>query len=334
MKNANVALFIPNKGCRNECSFCNQKSITGQVFQPDADDVRKAVRVARSSLKEESRNAEIAFFGGSFTAIERKYMLSLLRAAYPFVESGEFKGIRISTRPDYIDDETLRLLKELGVSAIELGAQSMDDEVLNANRRGHTREDVVRAAGLVKKWGFSLGLQMMTGLYKTTVQKDYQTAQSFVKLVPDTVRIYPTVVIRGTELGELYERGEYMPFSVEETVEICSRLLKLFEDNGIKVIRLGLHASKQLEKDYIAGSYHPALHELCRSAMMLDSVREKLRRSQFNPCIDILVNEKDISKIIGHGRKNIAAIKDMGYDARIKGFKSIKEGEIRIINSR
>lgn len=169
MKHANVAIFVPHNGCPHQCSFCNQRSITGQQVQPTPQDILSAIQVAKSSQNAQIRETEIAFFGGSFTAIERSYMCALLNVAAPFVKDKTFSGIRISTRPDAIDDEILTLLKQYGVTSIELGAQSMDDSVLVHNQRGHTAEQVRTASRLIKSYGFSLGLQMMTGLYGDTV---------------------------------------------------------------------------------------------------------------------------------------------------------------------
>ncbi|MBQ3903792.1 MAG: radical SAM protein, partial [Eubacterium sp.] len=208
MKKGNISIFVPHNGCPQQCSFCNQKTITGQAYQPTAKDVDEAVQKA---LRKKGYKFEIAFFGGSFTAIDRAYMTELLDAAEPYVKSGAVSGIRISTRPDYIDDEILTLLKSKGVTAIELGAQSMDDEVLSANLRGHTAADVVNASKLIKSYGFELGLQMMTGLYLDTDEKDIETARKIIELKPETVRIYPTVVLKGTYLEELYDGKAYRP---------------------------------------------------------------------------------------------------------------------------
>lgn len=334
MKHSNVALFIPNNGCKNECSFCNQRSIVGQSYQPTPKDVEAAIKVAKDSLGNATQNAEIAFFGGSFTAIDRTYMISLLEAAYPYIKSGEFKGIRLSTRPDYIDNEVLDVLKHYGVSAIELGAQSMDNEVLEANNRGHSKEDVEKASELIKNSGISLGLQMMTGLYKTTEEKDICTAKQFIALSPDTVRIYPTVVIRGTQLERLYNKGEYEPFDVEQSVNLCSKLLGLFNDNHIDVIRLGLHASEQLELDYVAGAYHPAFRELCESKLILNKVNAMLEEKRYTKDILILVNPSQVSKTIGQNKSNIKALEELGYTAKVQGDNTIAKDKIKIVNCR
>ena len=203
MKHSNIAIFVPHVGCPNMCSFCNQHSISGEEDLPTAE---KVAQICEQAMREVANkgNTEIAFFGGSFTAIERGYMLELLRSASKFVGKDGFKGIRISTRPDYIDEEVLELLKSYGVTAIELGAQSMIDEVLLANNRGPCAEDVVNASRLIKKQGFELGLQMMVGLYKSTTEFEYETMSKLLSLRNCT--IYPVIVLNGTRLAELYKR--------------------------------------------------------------------------------------------------------------------------------
>ena len=244
MKKGNISIFVPHIGCPQKCSFCNQNTITGSHSVPTPDDVKNAVETA---LLKTEYEYEIAFFGGSFTAIERAYMISLLETAKPYIESGKIKGIRCSTRPDAIDDEVLSLLKSYGVTAIELGAQSMNDAVLSANLRGHTADDVRNASRLIKEYGFELGLQMMTDLYLSTPELDIETAKEIIKLNPDTVRIYPTVTLKNTYLEKLMIEGKYIPSSIESTISLCAKLVPMFNDKGIKIIRLGLHASDDVK---------------------------------------------------------------------------------------
>ena len=306
---------MPHNGCPHQCSFCNQKSIVGQAYQPTKADVVSAIETAICSLKENTINAEIAFFGGSFTAIDREYMLSLLEATAPYID--KFKGIRISTRPDCINSEILDLLKKYKVTSIELGAQSMDDAVLKANNRGHSSEDVVFASKLIKEYGFSLGLQMMTGLYESTYEKDLYTASQFIKLKPDTVRIYPTIVMKHTELERLYRSGEYLPNTLETTVDLCSKLLCMFSENDISVIRLGLHHSESLDNDMVAGAYHPAFKELCESKIMLDKAFYILKGVNAEGGIKLYVSPSCVSKMIGNKRCNIAKLNESGYNVKI-----------------
>ncbi len=333
MSHANISIFVPHKGCPNDCSFCNQRAISGQTVPATAEDVAKAVHTA-IKYNTEPKNTEIAFFGGSFTAIEREYMLSLLTAAKHFLETYKFKGIRISTRPDCINDEILEILKEYGVTAIELGAQSMCDEVLFANRRGHTADDVRKASRLIKKYGFELGLQMMTGLYKSDFLKDEYTAREIIKLKPDTVRIYPTVVLKNTHLGYLQECGEYKAPTAEETAPFCARLLQMFNEKNIKVIKLGLHSSETVEGDMVGGAYHPAFRELCEGHIFLSKILEELKGKDKNGKYTVFVSEKALSKAKGQQKRNEKALKNQGFCCTIKGSKNLEEFEVKVVESK
>ena len=278
-------------------------------------------------MGERAKNAEIAFFGGSFTAIDREYMISLLDAAREF--EGVFSGIRISTRPDAIDAEILALLKEYGVAAIELGAQSMDDHVLALNERGHSAEDVRRASRLIKSFGFSLGLQMMTGLYGSDFDKDRHTAEEFIALEPDTVRIYPTVVMKGTALEKYFLNGSYKPYTLKESVELCAELIRKFEDNKINIIRVGLHYSDSLIENGYCENYHPAFKELCESKLFYNSFLEKTKLLESRN-IDITINRKSLSKLYGQRRSNLRAFEEMGYRVNIIFDDSLEKYEMRI----
>lgn len=330
MKHSNVALFVPHNGCPHQCSFCNQREITGKAEQPNADDVKTAIETARKTLGENTKNAEIAFFGGSFTAIDRKYMIELLSAAAPSVLSGEFYGIRISTRPDAIDNEILDILSKYGVTAIELGAQSMDDEVLLANHRGHTVQDIINASKLIKSHGFSLGLQMMTGLYKSSDEKDIITAEKIAALEPETVRIYPTIVIKNTELYRLYLEGKYRPEKLDEGVVLCARLLKFFDEKNISVIRLGLHDSDTLRENMIAGAYHPAFRELCEGEIMYGNALDELKKLGIKSGnVEFFINPKSVSRFIGQKRKNLERLEKNGITAIVR--QDSRLGKFQII---
>ena len=324
MKKGNISIFVPHIGCPQKCSFCNQNTITGQSDPPSADDVVNAVETA---LKSDGYDFEIAFFGGSFTAIDREYMLSLLAAAKPYIESGKVKGIRCSTRPDCIDSEVLETLKANGVTAIELGAQSMDDEVLRKNLRGHTADDVRQASELIRSYGFELGLQMMTGLYGSSRELDVYTARELIKLNPATVRIYPTVVLKNTYLARLLESGVYVPDTLEETVSLCAELLPMFEENGISVIRLGLHSSDDIKENMLGGGFHDSLGEMVQSRIILNKILE-------NPAGDytVYINEKTLSKLKGNKKANITALENAGYRIEILFDNSLKANELRLKN--
>lgn len=329
-KHANISIFVPHVGCKNSCSFCNQRTISGATFLPDYEYVKKICRESAKHLGYGVKNAEIAFFGGSFTAIERKYMLSLLTAAKESINEFGFSGIRCSTRPDAIDDEVLALLKDYGVSAIELGVQSMDDDVLRKNKRGHSSLDVYNASELIKKYNISLGHQIMVGLLGDTAEKCFDTAEKIIKINPDTVRIYPVLVLRDTLLCTLYEQGAYQPVSLDDAVDISSKLLLMFLDKGIKVIKLGLHASELFNTEMVAGPYHPAFKELCENKIYLEKIVLTLKSLQNNAKeIKLFVNDKNISKAVGQNRINIEKLSDLGYNVKVYPDKSLKDYEIR-----
>ncbi len=325
IKHANISIFVPHIGCPNKCSFCNQRYITGTFKAPRISDVESAISIAKKSPKYNPLVTEIAFFGGSFTAINRNYMLDLLKTASEAVEKGEAKGIRISTRPDAIDDEILTLLKEHNVTAIELGAQSLDNRVLRMNNRGHSVSDVVKASKLIKDYGFELGLQIMTGLYCDNDETAIKTAEKVIEIKPDTVRIYPTIVLKDTYLAALYSDNIYKPQTLENAVNLASRLYTMFTDAGIKVIRLGLHSIEG--EAFIAGPWHPAFSELCQSRIMLENVIELLKEKGN---YIIYVNKSDVSKMAGQKRSNLIHLASMGYNCKVKVLETLKEFEIKI----
>lgn len=330
MKHINVALFVPDEGCPHRCSFCNQKTISGFVRRPEEADVISACETALNG-KADVSGGEIAFFGGSFTAIERGYMLSLLKCAKSYLDRGLFRGIRISTRPDCINDEILSLLKMYGVTSIELGCQSMDDEVLFLNGRGHTAAQCESACHLIRSYGFELGVQMMTGLYGDTAEKAVITAERLIALKPDTVRIYPTVVLKNTVLERMYYEGVYQAQTLEEAIELCSRLLKMFNCSGIKVIRLGLHSGGGVEDGYVAGAYHPAFREMCESRLYRENIEKLLAENHVRKGeTTVLVSPRFLSQAKGQKKENITYFKKLGYTMNIKTEENIDKYEVRL----
>lgn len=289
--------------------------------------MKSALEKAVVDLGQRTCEAEIAFFGGSFTAINREYMLTLLNAAKPYLN--RFKGIRISTRPDCINEDILLLLKKYNVTTIELGAQSMCDDVLIANRRGHSSADVKNASALIKNFGFSLGLQMMTGLYKSDEEKDLYTAAEFIRLRPSCVRIYPTVVMKNTELADLYIKEIFRPYSLEQSVNLCSKIMMMFYDNDIDVIRVGLHYSDSLKENDVAGNYHPAFKELCENKIFFDKILNSINNEEKNDII-VYVNPKSVSKAVGQNRSNINNLRSMRINVKFKTDVNLKKYDIRI----
>ena len=329
MKHINVALFVPHAGCPHQCSFCNQKTISGSIKPLTPEDVTAACDIAKNGgvTRETS---EIAFFGGSFTAVDRDYMVSLLEAAKPYIDGGYFGGIRISTRPDAIDDERLEILKNYHVTSIELGAQSMDDDVLKINRRGHTAKDVENASRLIKSYGFSLGLQMMTGLPGDTDEKSLYTADEIIELKPNIVRIYPTLTIKDTFLEKMYLTGKYKPQSVDEAVNLAKQLLLKFEKNNITVIRVGLQSTDEISENgsVVAGPVHSSFRELVESSIYYDIICGKLK----DGCkrADVYVNPREVSKAVGNKRCNIIKLKqEKNIDVKICTDENLKKREVR-----
>lgn len=325
-KHGNVSFFVPHKGCPCACSFCDQRAISGACAdvtpQQAADTAERGL-----TYRKPDTSLEFAFFGGSFTAIDRTLMQSLLDAVQPYIGPGGYTGIRISTRPDAIDEEVLDILEDARVTAIELGAQSMNDSVLKANRRGHTAQDVVNAAHLIRAHGFSLGLQMMTGLYQSDPDKDTATAKALLALQPDTVRIYPTLVMRGTLLAQLFEAGVYRPQTLDEAVGLCTNLLDLFENAGVRVIRVGLHDTRSLSDGLVAGPYHPAFRELCDNKRYYDKIRSRLKA----PCrATVYVAPQDLSKAAGQRRCNIERLAQAGVHIIMKPDPGLAPGEYSI----
>lgn len=319
MKQTNLSIFIPHKGCPNTCSFCNQRFISGSGRAPSPDEVRAILAGQVNILAQSGLKAEIAFFGGSFTAVDKEYRRALLYAASEYVKEfpEQYAGIRCSTRPDCIDENILNELMLYGVTAVELGAQSMNDEVLGANLRGHTAEDVQRASRLIKSYGIELGLQMMTGLYKDKPSFCIETAREFAELKADTVRIYPTVILKGTMLDELRKQGFYESFSFEETVDLCAELLLFFEEKNIPVIRLGLHASEGVEEQMTGGVYHQALGEIVKSRIMLMRMREQMTKLGGGRFI-VYTDRRNIGTVVGHGGQNKALLSEEGITFKIK----------------
>ncbi len=269
--------------------------------------------------------AEIAFFGGSFTAIDCGEMIGLLQAALPFVDGTQITGIRCSTRPDAIDGEILQILKDHGVTAVELGAQSMDDTVLCLNRRGHTARDVERASRLIAQSGLELGLQMMTGLYGATEQSDRETARQLMALHPQTVRIYPTLVLANTPLARLYEQGEYVPPTLETTVQLCAELMQQFEQAGVRVIKLGLHADSLSQ--VVAGPCHPALRELCEGQIYYTKAKALLGDAPSKAVVR--VHPTCVSKMVGQRRQNLRRLAAEGWQITLQEDASLAPGEIQ-----
>lgn len=303
-----IPVFVPHLGCPNDCVFCNQRRISGSTVPAAARDVDKAIEDA-AALPRTGAKRQLAFYGGSFTAIPIHEQTALLGAAKAHLDRGDIDSIRLSTRPDAIDGAVLKRLAEYGVETVELGAQSMCEEVLRLAGRGHTAQDVENASRMIKAAGFRLILQMMTGLPGDSIERSVDTARRIIALEPDGVRIYPTVIVRDTALYDLWQAGRYKEHTVEDAVEYCARLVPLFEAAGIPVIRLGLNPTEELSSGAAAGgAYHPALGELVKSRIMLQKTQALLAGVEPGSTVVLGAAAPKLSQMIGQHRGNIAAL--------------------------
>lgn len=302
-----IPLFIPHAGCPNQCVFCDQKKISGTATPVTPEQVRAEIE---RSLPRAGNNCELAFYGGSFTAMDVEVQRGLLEAARPFLESGAVGRIRLSTRPDAVSPEICGMLRDYGVTVVELGCQSMDETVLHLSQRGHSPEDTKRAVACLRACGFGVILQMMTGLPGDTGAQSVETAKQLIALRPDGVRIYPTVVLRGTRLETMMQAGEYVPQSVEAAVALCAKLYEMFLNHGIPVIRVGLNPTDSLTAgEAVAGAYHPALGELVLSELYRRRAEELLRKADGQTDVILEVHPSRVSVMTGQHRKNLKDLK-------------------------
>lgn len=269
-----IPIFFPQLACPFQCVFCNQEKITSRGHIPDEEEMRETIEGHLATFPEGEKRIEVGFFGGTFTGMPYGEQEKVLRVTHPYREKGIIQGIRLSTRPDFINVEVLDLLKKYGVTTIELGAQSMDEEVLICSARGHTAEDTAMAAKMIKDHGFRLGLQMMIGLPGSDRSRDIHTAKRIIELGAEETRIYPALVVEGTKMHEWYLEGHYMPLTLEEAVDRLKEIIPLFEEAGVEVTRVGLLSSRGfLEQDFVAGPYHPSIRELAMTEVWWDRLK-------------------------------------------------------------
>jgi histone acetyltransferase (RNA polymerase elongator complex component) len=308
-----IPIFIPHMGCPHQCIFCNQRAIAGKTAQtPSADQIQQVVRRFLKYGKKRPSTSQISFFGGSFLGLEKKTVRSLLGAAMPFVRAKDVDSIRFSTRPDTVSQEALSLLDGFPVSTVELGVQSMNDRVLDAAGRGHQASDTVVAADLLKKRGFEMGLQMMVGLPEDDDDGAMETARRIAELEPDFVRIYPTLVLEGSQLAGRYRDGRYHPMALEACVTLVKRLFLYFNTHHIPVVRMGLQASDGLTRagGFIAGPYHPAFGHLVHGEIVLDAIYSALDRMEKPPDpLTLSVHPSMVSRVQGLHKLNIGRLK-------------------------
>jgi len=303
-----------------------------------AEDVKNTIDYYLQHFKDDSKYVEVAFFGGSFTGIDKAVQETLLQAAYTYIEQGKVGSIRVSTRPDYIDKDILKLLKRYKVKTIELGVQSTNNYILEKAKRGHTYEDVVKASKLIRRYGFILGHQMMVGLPDSTKLDEIHTAKQLIQLKPKIVRIYPVLVIKGTELEEEYNRGEYVPLTVGQAVERCKEIVGLFNEKNIRIIRIGLQNTETItdpqdtHSEVVAGPFHPAFRQLVESSLWYDSIVAKIKTYNAKvKQVQITANPTNINHIVGHKRENITKLKEIyDVDVHIKFDETMEPGKFEM----
>ena len=300
MKHYNIPIFISHFGCPNSCVFCNQKKINGRETDVTMEDLRNTIEMYLETLPKNSKK-EVAFFGGTFTGISMRLQKEYLETAYEYIKKGDIDGIRLSTRPDCIDREIVEQLKKYGVTAVELGVQSLDEEVLLASERYYPVEVVEKACKILKEYGIKLGIQLMIGLPKSTYENDYETAVKALSMKPDMVRIYPTLVIKNTKMEQMFLREEYI--TLEEAIERTRKIYSLLEYNGVNIIRVGLQPSEDLREDgvVLGGPFHPAFRELVETEIYYNFFKKIAEKDKE---LKILANEKNISKLVGIKRAN------------------------------
>ena len=333
-----IPIFVPHLGCPNDCVFCNQKSISGQMKMITKKDVKNTIEFYLKNIRDKEAHIEVAFFGGSFTGIKPKKQEEFLEAAYEYIKMGKVDSIRISTRPDYIDKEVLKRLKKYKVQTIELGVQSANDFILEKSGRGHTFSDVKKASRLIRWNGFKLGHQMMVGLPESTRIDEINTAKQLIKLKPKMVRIYPVLVIKNTKLEKEFNNGNYQPIPLPQAVEVCKELYKMFTKKKIEVIRVGLQNTEEIsnpeneESQVVAGPYHPAFRQLVEAGLWYDVILNKIKKLNVKVKeVEVIVNPVDVNNVVGHKRENIVKLKDT-YDLvlKVKQDSKIKQGKSQI----
>lgn len=321
-----IPVFVPHFGCPHDCIFCNQKKITGLNTNVSPQDVEKIINEYLGYFRKDSF-IEVAFYGGSFTAIDMDTQSALLEVPYKYKVNGTINAIRMSTRPDAIDTKILDNLKKFSVDTIELGVQSLDEIVLEKSERGHTSEDVYRASELIKYYGFNLGLQMMLGLPKDNFYKAIKTCKKFIELDPFNVRIYPTLVIKGTFLEKEFLRGDYIPLALDEAVRQSSILMMMYYINDINIIRVGLQPTEniQMGKDVVAGPFHPSFRQLAESniyRILFDFYFLTKDIETRNYELVLEANPKILSFISGQRSVNTKYLKDKYEFKKIKIYGS------------
>jgi histone acetyltransferase (RNA polymerase elongator complex component) len=313
-KHYTIPIFIPELACPFRCIYCDQHKITGKLSLPGKEEVVKIIEEHLASFPKRKKEIEIGFFGGNFTGIDISQQEEYLAIAHTYMKEEKVQGIRLSTRPDYINEQVIKLLKKYKVGTVELGAQSMVDEVLLASSRGHTVKDTLRASEMIQDAHIRLGLQMMIGLPGDSLEHNLATANAIVDLEADDARVYPTLVIKGTALEKLFREGKYNPLDMNEAVERSAAVFRVLEEGGVRVIKMGLHPSDAFLTggDLIAGPFHEAFRELVMTKIWGEEFTVLLRATEHRS-IEIEVASSQFNFAIGHAAKNKKALLEL-YD--------------------
>ena len=325
-----IPIFIMYRGCPHRCIYCNEQITAGNHPDRITEDLfRIIVDKYLETMNWNSESIQIAFYGGNFTGIDKDYQTELLEMATSYVQDGPVDSIRISTRPDYIDPDRVKLLEQYSVSTVEIGAQSMVDEVLTLSGRGHTSDDVRNAVGILQNSGFETGIHLMVGLPGDTEDRFRYTVEEVIRLNPDTVRIHPTIVFRRTALAEMYADGNYEPLTMPDAVRLCKYALGKFEMARIPVIRLGLQTTSEMETtgSIVAGPYHPAFRSLVEGSIFLDMASYLLTSAQLREgAVTFRLHPKDISDFRGMKNHNIVTLKER-FDITLLSIKEDSKQE-------
>jgi len=340
MKPFIIPVFIPNHGCPNQCIYCDQTTSVGQKSLPKTTDISNIIDAhlkTASSHSKPLKYIQVAFYGGTFTGLPFKTQKKYLETIAPFLKSNRVHSVRLSTRPDYIDQQNIDLLKSFSVKTIELGVQSMDNEVLKLSQRGYTARKVEDAASLIKENDLELGIQLMPGLPGDTEEKIMDTSCRVCKIKPDFLRIYPTVVIKNTLLEKLYRKGDYSPLTLNHAISICKKMLLLFQSHSIPVIRMGLQPTEILLKPgtIVAGPFHPAFKELVLSSILYDRMHIAIKENLKSKTINFSVHPSELSKFLGNKKENIKKLEKEfpGIDILFRQDTGVQHGKFELSNS-
>ena len=334
IKHYTIPVFVPEKACPFQCIFCDQRKISGKIKIPSFEETKQIIENYLTTLSGKNAIIEIGFFGGNFTGIPLEEQEEYLKIASSYLNEEKINGIRLSTRPDYINVNVIRLLQKYNVTTVELGAQTFDEEVLKKSGRGHTASDIVKASKMIKEAGIELGLQMMIGLPGDSFEKSIYTANRIIELDAKNTRIYPTLVIKGTKLESLFRKGKYKPLSLDEAIKWTKEILLMFEKNNVEVIRTGLHPSEGLlsGEEIISGPFHISFKELVLTKIWEDLINDKISNNR-NKNIVIDVHPKEINYAIGYNSANKKMLEQKFRKVKFTANPSINKRKLDVVYS-